>query len=333
MNGPVRPTESKLVELLRDALSGRGAKVSAEALSRRTTLRIGGPPLASVDVHDETALARLREVTAEVGVDLHVLGIGANTLAPDGGWQAVVVRLRGDFLGQEFVESSEDEVLLRAGAGVILGKLAKQTVDEGLGGLEALGGFPASVGGAVAMNAGCYGVEIVERIDSVRVMDAEGVLQSLSAEALEAGYRRTRLRSSGEILTSALLLLRRGERKHLVERLDELNKRRWASLPSGRPNAGSTFRNPEGDYAGRLIEAAGLKGHRVGDAAFSEKHANVVVNLGGARATDVLDLMSLARERVFEETERVLEPEFVLLGELADRWAARFGESEGASAR
>lgn len=326
----MQPTESNLVDHLRDALTGLRARVSVEPLSRRTTLRIGGPPLASVDVDDEAALARLREVVAEAGVDLHVVGIGANTLAPDAGWQAVVVRLRGDFLGHEFVDASGEEVLLRAGAGVILGKLAKQTVDAGLGGLEALGGFPASVGGAVTMNAGCYGVEIVERIDSVQVMDTEGVLQTLSAPALEAEYRRTRLRASGEILTGALLQLRRGERKPLVERLDELNKRRWASLPSGRPNAGSTFRNPEGDYAGRLIEAAGLKGHRVGDAAFSEKHANVVVNLGAARAADVLDLMSLARERVFEETERILEPEFVMLGALADQWRARFGGAEDA---
>ena len=322
------PNES-LVEELRRALSGHRAKVGVEVLSRRTTLRIGGPPLASVDVDDEAALSRLREVLAEVGIPLHVLGIGANTLAPDDGLRAVAVRLRGDFLRHEILESTGEEVLLRAGAGVILGKLAKETADAGYGGLEALGGFPASVGGAITMNAGCYGVEIVERVESVEVVDPEGRRGELSAADLEADYRTSRLRTSGETLTSALLRLRHEDRKELVARLDDLNKRRWASLPSGRPNAGSTFRNPEGDYAGRLIEVCGLKGHRVNDAAFSEKHANVVVNLGAARATDVLDLMSRARERVAEQTGRLLEPEFVMLGDLAGRWTARFGPRLG----
>lgn len=329
----VKAPQQTLVETLRGALAGQRARVAVEPLGRRTTLRIGGPPLASVEVEDEEALTRLREVVAEAGVDLHVLGIGANTLAPDDGLEAVVVRLRGEFLGYEILEEAGDDVLLRAGGGVILGKLAKETAGLGIGGLEALGGFPASVGGAVAMNAGCYGVEIVERIESVEVIDAGGRRGNLSAGELDAGYRRTRLRTSGEVVTSSLLRLRREERFELVQRLDELNRRRWASLPSGRPNAGSTFRNPEGDYAGRLIEQCGLKGHRIGDAALSDKHANVVVNLGSARAADVLDLMSLARERVAEQTGRILEPEFVMLGNLAGIWTRRFGSGDEALPR
>lgn len=329
----MRPPNEQLLKRLTEALGSHRADVTVEPLRRRTTLRVGGLPLASVEVADVDALSRLRQIVAEAGVDLHVLGIGANTLAPDDDLSAVVVRLRGDFLRHEIIEQSGDDVLLRAGAGVILGKLAKEMSGNGLGGLEALGGFPASVGGAVTMNAGCYGVEISEQLESAEVMDAEGRLSRLPGSALEAAYRTTRLRTSGEILTSAVLRLERGDRKALVERLDELNKRRWSSLPSGRPNAGSTFRNPEGGYAGRLIEECGLKGHRIGDAAISDKHANVVVNLGAARAVDVLDLMSLARERVEERTGSVLEPEFVMLGSLAETWTSRFGAPEGGSSR
>ena len=326
----MKTPDPSLVETLRAALEGLQADVGAEPLARRTTLRIGGPPLASVDVGEVDALARVREVLAESGVGLQVLGIGANTLAPDHGLEKVVVRLRGAFLHHEVEEQHGDEVILRAGAGVVLGKLAKSSVEAGFGGLEALGGFPASVGGAVTMNAGCYGVEMIDRIESVQAMDGEGRMTRLSGSELNASYRSTRFRDSDEVVTSTRLRLARGERSELRERLDELNRRRWESLPSGRPNAGSTFRNPEGDYAGRLIEACGLKGHCIGRAALSDKHANVVVNLGGARAVDVLDLMSLARERVLEQTGRVLEPEFVMLGELADAWAERFGDSSRA---
>jgi UDP-N-acetylmuramate dehydrogenase len=215
-----------------------------------------------------------------------------------------------------------------AGAAIPLAQLARAMSQRSLTGLEALSGFPSTVGGAVFMNAGCYGTEIKDLLVRATVVDHSGNLRKLGAQDLDAGYRSTALQSTGEIVTRATLQLVTGDAERSLERIQELNSKRWASLPSGRPNAGSIFRNPPDDFAGRMIEAVGLKGAQQGGAQISDKHANVIVNLGDATADDVLGLMLKARSKVEREFGLHLEPEIVLAGGLKKRWT-QITESAG----
>ena len=214
-----------------------------------------------------------------------------------------------------------------AGAGVALARLAKAAAARDLVGLEVLAGFPSTLGGAIVMNAGCYGVEIIELIESVSVVDPGGILRQLEPTELGAEYRSTNLLGGQSIVCAATLGLRRGDGKAALERMAEINRKRRASLPSGHPHAGSTFKNPEGDFAGRLIEACGLKGERSGEAQISDHHANVIVNLRNASADDVLKLMLIAHRQVKKSFGVLLEPELILVGELRDRWNAGIGEA------
>jgi len=184
------------------------------------------------------------------------------------------------------------------------------------------------VGGAVYMNAGCYGTEIKDVLVRATVVGRDGQLRKLSVADLGAGYRSTVLQGSGQIVTRATFELTPGDGVAALERIHQLNRRRWQSLPSGVPHAGSIFKNPEGDYAGRLIEQVGLKGQRCGGAQISDKHANVIVNRGGAAADEVLSLMSKARHAVENRLGVALEPEIVLTGSLGARWA-QITESAG----
>jgi UDP-N-acetylmuramate dehydrogenase len=202
-----------------------------------------------------------------------------------------------------------------AGAAVQLGKLARAAVGRGLGGLEHAEGIPGTVGGAVFMNAGAYGGDVSEAIESVDGVDAEGTRRTLAADALAFGYRRTDL-PPGFIVTSVRFRLTPDDPEALAQRLRAIRDRRVASQPHGSANAGSIFKNPTGDHAGRLIEAAGLKGMRVGGARISERHANFIVNDGGAAAADVQALMAEAQRAVWEWNGVWLEPEIRLVG----RW-------------
>jgi UDP-N-acetylmuramate dehydrogenase len=293
---------------------------AAEPLARHTTFKIGGPAEWMVDAGSESAVARIVQVTASAGVPLVVLGLGSNILVPDEGVRGVVLRLVGE-LKRIRIRGSR----VSAGAGAPLPQVARRAAKAGLAGLEALSGFPSTVGGGVFMNAGCYGTEIRELLHSVRVVERDGARRRLRTAELEPAYRSTNLGRRGSIVVRALFDLPSGDSKALLARIDELNAKRWKSLPSGVPNAGSIFKNPPGDFAGRLIDACGLKGTREGGAAISERHANVIVNLGGARARDVLSLMAIARRAVEQRSGVRLEPEIVLLGTLRQEFAAMAG--------
>ncbi len=310
--------------LIRERLSAaQGLSVDlSESLAGFTTFRIGGPAEILVRVETESALQNVMSVTEELRVPVQILGQGSNILIPDAGVAGVVLVLQGSFKDFHF---DGDRVV--AGAGVGLARLAKASASRGLVGLEALAGFPSTLGGAVVMNAGCYGVEIIELIESVKVVDPGGMSRQLEPTELGAEYRRTRLLGAQAIVTSATLALERGDGKAALERMAEINRKRRASLPSGHPNAGSTFKNPAGDFAGRLIESCGLKGERSGDAQISDHHANVMVNLGEASANDVLRLMLMAHRQVKKKFGVSLEPELILVGELRDRWVAGIGEA------
>jgi UDP-N-acetylmuramate dehydrogenase len=286
-------------------------------LAKLTTFQIGGPADLFVEASSQLAVSHLLAEVAAVGAPLHLLGLGSNILVPDEGLRGVVVRLGGELrrvrIRGEWVS---------AGGALALAQLARRTVERGLVGLEALAGFPSTVGGAVFMNAGCYGTEIRDVLVTATVLDRQGRRQRMSVAELQPSYRRTILWESGGIVTRAVLRLRPGDGVAAARRIEEINARRRATLPSNIPNAGSTFKNPPGDYAGRLIEACGLKGTQHGGAEISSKHANVLVNRGGAAAADVVALMRLARAEVATRFGVVLEPELMLLGDLAGGFAA-----------
>ena len=290
--------------------------VQADAgLDRLSTLRIGGSAEWLVHAHTDHSLIALIELVKAHGARFHLVGQGSNVLFPDEGMTGVVCRLDGDFSSYRI-----DGTRVVAGGALSLARLARATASSGLCGLEALAGFPSTVGGAVYMNAGCYGTEIRDVLVQASLVQLDGVRRTITVAELGAGYRSTALQGTGAIVTEAVFELQPGDGDAALKRMNELNQRRRLSLPSGKPNAGSVFKNPEGDYAGRLIEACGLKGRVLGGAAISDKHANVIVNQDGARATDVLGLMAIAYRQVLERFEVALEPELVLAGDLARRW-------------
>ena len=287
----------------------------AVPLASVTTLRIGGAADLFVRVESETALTAVMTVAGECAIPLHLHGHGSNVLFPDSGIRGVVCRLRGEL---ELVEVEGETV--RAGAGVTLARLARDAAKQGLLGLEALSGFPSTVGGAVVMNAGCYGTEIRDVLTEVRVARPGRPVEAVPVARLMPGYRTTNLQGTDAVITRAEFQLRRGDGAAALKRIGELNRRRWRSLPSGKPNAGSVFRNPQDDFAGRLIEACDLKGLRRGGAEISQRHANVIVNREQARAADVLDLMVTAHRAVRDRFDVELRPEIVLAGGLAEEF-------------
>lgn len=312
-----RPAPLEALWLALSPRDGFGLRLERDApLGSRTTLRVGGPADLLVEVETEEALVTLVKAVRGSELPFLVLGQGSNVLVPDEGLRGVVCRLGGEL---EDVTFSEDH-RVTAGGAVVLARLARLAAKRGLAGLEALAGFPATVGGAVYMNAGCYGTEMKDVLEHADVVERDGMRRRYLVDELEAGYRSNVLQRRGALVVRATFRLTPADPAVTLARMEELNRRRWASLPSGRPNAGSIFKNPEGDFAGRLIEAAGLKGTRHGGAVISERHGNVIVNEGGASASDVLELMVLARQRVRERFGIALEPELQLLGSLRREW-------------
>jgi len=286
-----------------------------ESLAKHSTLQIGGPAQWFVEAGGESGLAQLLVLVRESGAPLQILGMGSNILFPDEGLAGIVVRLAGDFRRIEFAGTR-----VTVGAAVALSRVARQAAQEGLVGLEALSGFPSTVGGAVYMNAGCYGTEICDVLASAALLDRDGSVRRVTARELEPRYRETNLSGTSTIVTEAVFELARGDGAAALARIDELNQRRWRSLPSGVANAGSIFKNPPDDFAGRLLDECGLKGRACGGARISPRHANVIVNEGGATASDVLKLMLEMREAVRDGFGIELTPELVLAGRLADLW-------------
>lgn len=285
-----------------------GDVLADEPLAGHTTWRIGGPAKAYCRVKTERGLARVLVAAAESGEPLALLGMGSNVLVADEGFPGWVVRLEGEFL-QIAIEGTK----LTAGGGAALGGACAAAARAGLSGLEAISGIPSSLGGAVRINAGAYGGEIFDVLESVRLVSRTGQARTAQKVQIPHGYRWTQLIETGEIVTSAVLALKPAPRGEIEAKTKQVAEKRRGALPAG-PNAGSAFKNPPGDYAGRLIEACGLKGTRLGGAVISERHANVIVNAGGARALDVLSLMKMMRDAVRQRFGVTLVPEVEMLG-------------------
>ncbi|MFN7143070.1 MAG: UDP-N-acetylmuramate dehydrogenase [Myxococcota bacterium] len=282
-----------------------------EPLSRHGYWRVGGPLERLVHVDDAAELAAVYREDPR----LHVLGNGSNLLVPDAGLRGTVVKLGGAFRESGAVREDGDTVWLRAGAGLLNAVLLARVGKLGLAGLGPLAGVPGTVGGAVAMNAGTALGEVADILDGIEGLGPDGVA-TLPRAALPMRYREGGL-PPGFVVTAAIFRLSRAGFADEQARIAHHLARRKATQPLDLPSCGSVFRNPPGDHAGRLIEAVGLKGHRVGGAAISERHANFIVNLGGATATDVMACIGAAWRRVREETGVVLIPEVHVLGDWA----------------
>lgn len=285
-----------------------GTILHDEPLSRHTTLRVGGPARWYCRVRTENGLSAVLRAATEGREPLALLGMGSNVVAADEGFPGWVVRLEGDFLR---IEIAGDR--LTAGGGAALGGACAAAARAGLSGLEPISGIPSSIGGAVRINAGAYGGEIFDVLETVRLVSRAGDRRESPGADIPHGYRWTRLCETNEIVSEATLQLLPASREEIAERTRVVGEKRRGALPS-EPNAGSVFKNPPGDYAGRLVEACGLKGERSGDAAISTRHANVIVNLGGARSADVVQLMRRMRDSVREKFGVTLSPEVEFLG-------------------
>jgi UDP-N-acetylmuramate dehydrogenase len=299
-----------LIEALRSVL---GARLRTdEPLARHTSYRIGGPAdvLALPGTVDE--LAAVLRAAAGHGVRVTLLGGGSNVLVGDGGMRGVVVKLGRGFAGVSW-EPRPDGAAVRAGAAMQMGRLARAAVERGLAGLEYAEGIPGTVGGALFMNAGAYGGDVSAVVQAVEGVDHRGQPAVIGGERLDLRYRRAEL-PPGFVVTAVRFGLHADQPAAVRARMDEVRSRRLAAQPQGSANAGSVFKNPSGDHAGRLIEHAGLKGRRAGRARISERHANFIVNEGGARACDVKALMDLAQRVVWERSGVWLEPEVQLVG-------------------
>jgi UDP-N-acetylmuramate dehydrogenase len=280
-------------------------------LAPLTSVRVGGPAEVLARPRSPEALVALLRLVREEGVPLTVLGGGANTLVGDGGIPGVTLKLPGD-LFPEVAEVGEAEGRLTLGAGAAIVRLINQMRSHQLVGAEFLAGIPGTLGGAVCMNAGTKNGECFRVVEAVEVATADGV-GWLSRAEIPHRYRHAEL-PPGAVVTQVRFLLPRGDTAASKRAMDEDLAYRKRSQPLSQPNSGSVFTNPPGDFAGRLIESVGLKGHVSGRAQVSPLHANWIVNLGGATARDVLSLLSLMQARVWEERGVELQPEVKRVG-------------------
>ena len=281
-----------------------------EPMKKHTTFRIGGPADYYLCPHSTEELQKILQICRENKLEFFILGNGSNLLVSDKGYRGVVIQLWKNFSD---IETEDNTITVKAGA--LLSKVAAEALEESLTGMEFASGIPVTMGGAVMMNAGAYGGEMKDIIREVTVLTREGELLTLSKEEMNFGYRTSVVKEKGYVVISAELQLRKGDREEIRKVMDELKERRVTKQPLDMPSAGSTFKRPEGYFAGKLIMDAGLRGFSVGGAQISEKHCGFVVNKGDATAADVLGLIGEVQKRVQEKFGVALEPEVKFLGE------------------
>lgn len=280
-----------------------------ELMNRHTTFRIGGPASVFVTPKSEDDLVAAIEICRSQGAPYFILGNGSNLLVSDQGYDGVVVHIGSD-LRDISVEGTE----ITAKTGAMLSQVAHAALAHGLTGMEFAAGIPGSLGGACMMNAGAYGGEMSQILVGVRVLDDKGQIVELAADQLELGYRHSIMMEKQYVVLGARIHLEKGNPEKIQAQMDDLKEKRIAKQPLEYPSAGSTFKRPEGAFAGKLIMDAGLRGFRIGDAMVSEKHCGFVVNAGKATAEDVCGVISHVQQVVMEKYGKELEPEIRFLG-------------------
>ena len=279
-----------------------------EPLSRHTTFKVGGPAKFFVVADDIKELEAAFDLARRNKLPHIVIGAGSNILCSDYGFSGVVIKL-----GKFFEKVTIEENKISAGAAIRLTRLTQLAQEEGLAGLSFAVGIPGTLGGAIYVNAGAYNRSIGQLVKNISLYKSKLEVETIDASRIDFGYRRCLLPSEG-IIIGATLQLERGDRKGIRREMEEFRQRRRLSQPISSLSAGSVFRNPEGAHAASLIEEAGCKGLREGDAVVSEIHANFIVNEGNAKAQDIYQLMMLVREKVHHKFGLVLEPEIQMVG-------------------
>lgn len=279
-----------------------------EPMKKHTTFRIGGEAACFVQIENEDQLAAVWKYLQKKQVPVLILGNGSNLLVSDEGFSGVVLEIC-DKMNSIRVEGTK--IVVQAGA--LMSKIAREAYDKGLTGFEFAAGIPGTIGGGVVMNAGAYGGELKQVITSVKMLNSEGELVILSNEEMEFGYRTSIIKKQPYIVVEVTLQLREGDKEQILAQMEDLAFRRRDKQPLEYPSAGSTFKRPEGYFAGELIMKAGLRGYQVGGAQVSEKHCGFVINKGGATAKDVLDLMAHVKKTVKETFGVELEPEVIVI--------------------
>ena len=293
---------------LENIMAGSGIFME-EPMKKHTTFRVGGPADVLVQP-DETALAAILALCRQYHVSYSFIGNGSNLLVGDKGIRGVVIEMT-DPMGNIEVHGTR----ITAQAGAMLSKIANTAASNGLGGMEFAAGIPGSVGGAVVMNAGAYGREMKDIIEKVYVLDENGAQLELDRTALDLSYRHSCIPDKKYIVTKVVLELVPRNEAEIRSEMKELNEKRAEKQPLQYPSAGSTFKRPEGYFAGKLIMDAGLRGYQVGGAQVSEKHCGFVINKGDATAADICQLMQDVSDKVQAQFGVVLEPEVKMIGE------------------
>lgn len=289
---------------------GSGRVLFDEPMSRHTTFRIGGPADIFAMPENFQQVGEVLKLCKKEQLPFFILGNGSNLLVSDGGYRGVIIQMDRNM--QEIrLEGNE----IHACAGALLSSIAVAARNASLTGFEFAGGIPGTLGGAVVMNAGAYGGELKDVLKEATVMTLDGEILTIPAEKLEMGYRTSIVKEKGYLVLEAVIALSEGEEEAIRARMKELSDRRTEKQPLDYPSAGSTFKRPEGYFAGKLIMDSGLQGFRVGGAQVSEKHCGFVINAGGATAGDVRALMDQVIRTVEEKYGVTLEPEVKFLGD------------------
>lgn len=291
------------------SIAGMDNVLKDEPMAAHTTFRIGGPADYFVMPSEAGEVKRIVCLCREKDVPYYIIGNGSNLLVGDRGYRGVIIQI---FKNMDRIHVQEKEIRVQAGA--LLSKTAAAACEAELAGLEFASGIPGTVGGAVRMNAGAYGGEMKQVLKSADVLTPEGEILTLTADEMKLGYRTSIISKMDYIVLEAVLELTPGSREEIRGRMEELKEKRVSKQPLEYGSAGSTFKRPEGYFAGKLIQDAGLRGFRVGNAQVSEKHCGFVINLGGATAREVADLMDEVVRRVEENSGVRLEAEVKRIG-------------------
>ena len=283
-----------------------------EPMAKHTSFKIGGPAQCFINAESVEEIKQICKVASKNDINLTIIGNGSNLLVTDNGINGIVVKVNIKKFELEF---SNDDVSLIVGAGNKLGEIAQKLLRNEITGFEFAAGIPGTLGGAVVMNAGAYGGEMKDVLVEATVLDTEGNVRTLKNEELELGYRHSIVKEKNYIVLEVVIELKKGSADSIKAVMDDLKEKRVSKQPLDRPSAGSTFKRPEGHFAGKLIMDAGLRGFQVGGAQVSEKHCGFVVNAGGATAEDVLNLVKAVQKKVQDEFGILLETEIKFLGE------------------
>ena len=274
-----------------------------------TTFKVGGPASIMIKVNTVKELCDIIAYINKCQSPYMIIGNGSNLLVSDEGYSGIVLKLEGDFTK---VETKEN--VISAGAGTLLVNVCKEALNNSLTGLEFAYGIPGTVGGAIVMNAGAFDGDMSMVVTGVEAVTKEGEPIYVAPHSLRFGYRKSEVRKTGLTVTKVEFTLKKGEQKEIEDKMNELKNRRVEKQPLEYPSAGSTFKRPEGNFAGKLISEAGLSGERIGGACVSTKHNGFIINDAGATAKDINDLIELVKERVYDNSNDKLEPEVIKIG-------------------